>query len=155
MLNHRDEASPYSDKVLEAFNAPLICHHLEKEAVAKQSQVGQTISGGEVFGNIKAMHTPGHCPGSVCFLVNRPDGNILFSGDTFYPRDGQWSVTIWKNNQEEMIYSLKKLRKLETPLLIVPSLSIGCPFFEKFEDRNKYQAVIDECVVRLERGEKH
>ena len=33
MLNHRNEASSYSDKVLEKFNAPLICHHLEEEAV--------------------------------------------------------------------------------------------------------------------------
>ena len=155
MLNHRDEASPYSDKVLEKFNAPLICHHLEKEAVAKQSQVGKTISGGEIFGDIKAIHTPGHCPGSTCFLVNQEDGNhILFSGDTFYPCNGQWRVTIWKKNQEEMIRSLKKLRELEVSL-VVPSLYVGYPSFEKFEDRNKYQSAIDECIVRLEQGERH
>ena len=151
MLNHRDEASPYSDKVLEKFNAPLVCHHLEKEAVAKQSQVGKTISGGEVFGDIKAIHTPGHCPGSACFLVNQEDGNILFSGDTFYPRSGQWRVAIRKENQEEMIDSLKKLRELEVSL-IVPSLYIGYPSFEKFEDKKKYHSAINECVTRLKRG---
>ena len=140
--------------MLEKFNAPLICHELEKSAVAKQCQVGKTISGGEVFGDIKAIHTPGHCPGSVCFFATQEDGNILFSGDTFYPCKGQWRVMLWKDNQKEMIYSLKKLRKL-TVSLIVPSLYVGYPSFEKFEDKNKYQSAIDECIVRLERGERH
>lgn len=29
---------------------------------------------------IKALHTPGHSPGSSCFLIN----NVLFSGDTLF-----------------------------------------------------------------------
>ena len=41
MLNHRDEASPYSDKVLERFHAPLICHHLEEKTVSRLCKVGQ------------------------------------------------------------------------------------------------------------------
>jgi glyoxylase-like metal-dependent hydrolase (beta-lactamase superfamily II) len=30
---------------------------------------------------LKAIHTPGHTPGSTCFVV----GNALFSGDTLFP----------------------------------------------------------------------
>ena len=35
------------------------------------------------FGNleIRALHTPGHTPGGVCFLI----GKMLFSGDTIFP----------------------------------------------------------------------
>ena len=154
MLNHRHEASPYSDKVLDKFNAPLICHHLEKEAVAKHCKVGKTISGEEIFGNIKAIHTPGHCPGSTCFFVNQEGGNILFSGDTFYSCEGQWRVAIWTDNQEEMIHSLKKLKELDVSF-IVPSLYVAYPSFGKFEDKGKYQSVIDECISRLEQGERH
>ena len=30
---------------------------------------------------MKAIHTPGHTPGSTCFSL----GNLLFSGDTLFP----------------------------------------------------------------------
>ena len=37
-----------------------------------------------VFGDnvvLRVLHTPGHTPGSLCYLLN----NILFSGDTIFP----------------------------------------------------------------------
>lgn len=40
---------------------------------------GQIIKFGDI--NLKAIHTPGHTPGGVCFL----SGKILFSGDTIFP----------------------------------------------------------------------
>ena len=150
-LNHRHEASSFSDKVKEKFNAPLICHHLEKKAVEKESQVDQVISGGEIFGHITAIHTPGHCPGSTCFLVKRNGGNILFSGDTFYPMREQWRVSIFDGKQEEMIQSLKKLLDLEVSL-IVPSLYVDYPPFGWFENQKKYQLAIKDCISRLEQG---
>jgi glyoxylase-like metal-dependent hydrolase (beta-lactamase superfamily II) len=43
------------------------------------------IKDGEVFRfgefSMKAIHTPGHTPGSVCFLI----GEHLFTGDTLFP----------------------------------------------------------------------
>lgn len=40
---------------------------------------GQDISVGGL--RLRVLHTPGHTPGSVCFLWD----NILFSGDTLFP----------------------------------------------------------------------
>ncbi|MBM3924366.1 MAG: MBL fold metallo-hydrolase [SAR202 cluster bacterium] len=40
---------------------------------------GQTISVGKI--SLRAIHTPGHTPGGVCFLT----GKHLFSGDTLFP----------------------------------------------------------------------
>ena len=44
-----------------------------------------TISDGQefAFGSsvMRALHTPGHTPGSTCFVL----GNLLFSGDTLFP----------------------------------------------------------------------
>lgn len=43
------------------------------------------ISDGEIFRfgdcQLRAIHTPGHTPGSTCFLI----GEQLFSGDTLFP----------------------------------------------------------------------
>ena len=159
LLNHRDEASSFSNKVMENFDAPLMCHHLEKEAVEKKCQVSKTLSGGEVFGNVTAIHTPGHMPGSVCFFSKQKMGpDILFSGDTFYPYQKpngiQWRVTLFEEKQEEMIRSLKKLRELKTPLTVVPSLFIGEISYENFE-KERWGLVIDECISRLKQGERH
>ncbi len=40
---------------------------------------GDELSVGEVTG--RAIHTPGHTPGSTCFLV----GRFLIAGDTLFP----------------------------------------------------------------------
>lgn len=40
---------------------------------------GDTVSFGGI--NLKVLHTPGHTPGSICFLT----GNYLISGDTLFP----------------------------------------------------------------------
>jgi hydroxyacylglutathione hydrolase len=50
---------------------------------------GDPISDGEVilFGNssLRAIHTPGHTPGSTCFLLEGTEP-VLFSGDTLFRR---------------------------------------------------------------------
>jgi hydroxyacylglutathione hydrolase len=41
-----------------------------------------TVRGAGIL--IKAIHTPGHTPGSICLLVTNPDGEMLFSGDHLF-----------------------------------------------------------------------
>jgi len=33
---------------------------------------------------LEVMHTPGHTPGGICLLMQKPTNNILFSGDTLF-----------------------------------------------------------------------
>ena len=43
---------------------------------------GQTLAfGGMEF---KIIHTPGHTPGGICLLLEKPQGGILFAGDTLF-----------------------------------------------------------------------
>lgn len=62
---------------------PVAVHHSEAKGLPIAPDVllndGDTIS----FGNIElsVLHTPGHTPGSVCFLI----GRHLISGDTIFP----------------------------------------------------------------------
>ena len=51
---------------------------------------------------IKAILTPGHTPGSMCFLVNE----LLFSGDTLF-KDGIGRTDFDGGNQDSIISSIK------------------------------------------------
>jgi hydroxyacylglutathione hydrolase len=63
---HRDEAS-FVQRVTGVAAADLV-HH----------EGGDTITVGDI--PIEILHTPGHTPGSMCFLV----GGVLVSGDTLF-----------------------------------------------------------------------
>ena len=51
-------------------------------AVARPLEDGQALA----FGGMEftVIHTPGHSPGSICLLLNKPETGILFSGDTLF-----------------------------------------------------------------------
>ena len=65
---------------------------------------------------LKAIHTPGHTPGSTCFTV----GNQLFSGDTLFP--GGVGNT---KNQTGHFYTI--IRSVEYRLLSLPDDTVINP----------------------------
>lgn len=154
IVNHRDEATSYCDVVLNEFNAPLYCHIKEEEAILEKCKVGKLIEEGMIFPDIEAIHTPGHCSGSTCFLWSVGEEKILFTGDTFYPSNSKWCVAIKDGDQEEMITSLRKLLDLEVTM-ILPSLFIGDEKFAVIKDSKKHKQLINDCIQRLENGECH
>lgn len=70
-------------RVREQTRAQFACH--EADAGMMPLPPDQPIADGDVFRfgdyELRALHTPGHTPGSVCFLI----GEHLFSGDTLFP----------------------------------------------------------------------
>ena len=75
---------------------------------------GQVLALGNF--TIRAIHSPGHSPGSVCYLV---DGN-LFSGDVlFYRTVGRTDVQ--NSSREDQIKSVQRLyRNLPDSTLVYP-----------------------------------
>lgn len=72
--------------VVEELDIPFLLHPADHDLAARTTSVGpapladgQIIPLGET--SLLAMHTPGHTPGSVCFL----SPGVLFSGDTLFP----------------------------------------------------------------------
>ena len=45
--------------------------------------------------DVAIIHTPGHTDGSICFFYRSPHGkSYLFSGDTIFQWDGEWSTLV-------------------------------------------------------------
>lgn len=72
--------------IAESHDIPMLLHPADHELGSRTTNVvpdsladGQLIEIGET--SLLTVHTPGHTPGSVCFL----SPGVLFSGDTLFP----------------------------------------------------------------------
>ena len=77
------------------------------------------LKDGDTFtvGNMQfsVIHTPGHTPGSCCYVCDR----VMFSGDTLFSGDtGRCDLPGGDFNQ--MVASIKKLRDLEGDYTVLP-----------------------------------
>ena len=98
---HRDEATAVL-KTAGISEADLVAH-----------SSGDTIDVGSV--SITMLHTPGHTPGSQCFLV---DG-LLVSGDTLF-LEGCGRTDLPGSDPEAMYDSLQKLAALPDDVVVLP-----------------------------------
>jgi glyoxylase-like metal-dependent hydrolase (beta-lactamase superfamily II) len=64
---------------------------------------------------IKALHTPGHTPGSMCFLA----GKYLFAGDTLFPGGPGYTASPSDFNQI--------MRSIEKKILVLPADTVIYP----------------------------
>lgn len=113
---HPDHWGDY-DLVKNATGAPVRCHAAERIMPADQNDApvadGDEIAVGDR--TVKAIFTPGHTPGSTCFLV----GNILFSGDVLFP--GGPGRTNRPEDLKETIESIKtRLYALDDGVKVLP-----------------------------------
>jgi hydroxyacylglutathione hydrolase len=108
-------------ELLEKCKAKVVVHKAEAEFIKGlsssdmiKSDNGDKIDVGGV--EIELMHTPGHTPGSQCFLV---DGRVV-SGDTMFI-DACGRVDFPGGNAEQMYYSLtQKLAALPEETILFP-----------------------------------
>ena len=101
---HRDDASLLSDGERNASSLfmrdPMIIH----DADVLLSD-GDTLTLGQT--DIRVVHTPGHTPGSVCYIC----GDDMFAGDTLFA--GSIGRTdFWGGNMTKMRESLAKLKAM-------------------------------------------
>lgn len=100
------------------FDAPLYLHALDQEQVAQGDDrrssaallygrpmpalaVEGNLAEGDAFsvraGRVRVLHTPGHSPGSCCFLLSHRSGlSVLFAGDCLF---GGFSPAIGSDEQ--------------------------------------------------------
>lgn len=97
-------------------NASLSCI-LRKPFVPISADIVVSDSDSLDFGpeKIKVIHTPGHTPGSVCYLI----GDCLFSGDTLF-RLMAGRTDFPGGSETQMTESMKKLKSLPDHLKVYP-----------------------------------
>ena len=79
---------------------------------------GSTVTAGDIEMGI--LHTPGHTPGSVTFVVATAEGTHVFSGDTLFRR-GIGRTDLWGGDSNLIMKSLReKILVLPDDAIVVP-----------------------------------
>lgn len=109
---HEEDAEFLADGKKNAFS---LFFHRERSFGAADVLLkdGDTIPLGNTF--IKVIHTPGHTPGSVCYLC----GSALLTGDTLFA-DTYGRCDLYGGSEILMASSLSSLRGLDPKLMIYP-----------------------------------
>jgi glyoxylase-like metal-dependent hydrolase (beta-lactamase superfamily II) len=81
---------------------------------------GDKVSVGEI--EVTLLHTPGHTPGSQCFLVE----NMLIAGDTLF-LEGCGRTDLPGSDPEQMYESLQLLGKLDEDVIVYPGHQYSIP----------------------------
>ena len=115
---HYDHTNGIGDLLTQA-NVPVYIHKADAPYLKEiQKEVKKVDSGSKLkIGGIEItfIHTPGHTPGSQCFLIN---GNLV-SGDTlFINACGRCDLP--GGNAEELYHSLQLLGKLDENTILFP-----------------------------------
>jgi glyoxylase-like metal-dependent hydrolase (beta-lactamase superfamily II) len=134
----REDAAPIEageprEAIFSTFHMP--------DAVAHPAAVDVELSGGEElrFGDVRfrALATPGHTPGSVCYLMEKDGLRVLFSGDVVMSLLGDERLTDphlreplgtystyraprYRGDASAFLATLRTLRSLPAPDLVLP-----------------------------------
>ena len=121
---HPDHWADY-DLVKNATGAPVLCH--PAEVIMPATKIDRPLSDGDEIavgrGAIRALHTPGHTPGSTCYLAcpepGRRVGRVLFSGDVLFP-GGPGRTQTPADLQQSIASITSRLYPLADDTLVLP-----------------------------------
>lgn len=125
-------------ELLERVSVPVHVNAAERPWVARSTGVSETElvphEGGDALGvgavQIQLLHTPGHTPGSQCFLVSgagvsgagvsgAAGGALLISGDTLFLQ-GCGRTDLPGSDPDAMYESLRRLARLPDDVTVFP-----------------------------------
>lgn len=154
-LSHEDELGDSLKLIRKKYAAKLGGHLREK------SEFERFVSPDLLFDQrrryldcIDVIPTPGHTPGSVCFLVQSKTGkSYLFTGDTLYlSKAGIWKAGYLPgySDRNTLIESLKLLQQLE-PDYVMSSGSDGGGGYQAI-DPDEWPDLVGRALLKLYKG---
>jgi len=135
---HFDHCTAVPD-LQQKFNVPVYISRFEPDLYRPKISLIDIDDEEElVFDNliVKCLHTPGHTPGSQCFLID----HNLFTGDTlFLDGCGRWDLPF--SSKSDIKDSIQKLKTLSDETIIYP----GHNYHELASDNLRHQKIVNPC----------
>lgn len=140
-----------------SFDMPNVVPH--RTTVDVELVGGETLTFGDA--RIEAIATPGHTPGSMCYLLERPGVRALFTGDVVLhlgPSGGDSLGTytaylppLYRGNVSDFLATLKKLKDLPRPEFVFP----GHPNMDLAPESpalspERWREIIDAGIAEME-----
>jgi metallo-beta-lactamase class B len=133
---------------------------------AHPTKVDVALAGGEVIelGDAKfhVLATPGHTPGSVCYLLEKNHRRILFTGDVvasltdsaMFAGPGIYSAYLsgrFRGDAEDSIASLRTLRSMPVPDLVLPGHPRSDPTPQSARlTQDRWESLLSRSIAKLE-----
>lgn len=154
-LSHLDELGESLVEIHERYGARLAGHVAECDEFARYRAPDIVFEQrGKHLGNIEVIPTPGHSPGSTCFLVHSPHGRrYLFTGDTLYRSgDGGWRAGFIPGHTSPdeipvLAASIRSLGEL-APDVVLSSAFSGSSGYQELEP-GEWAGIVDRAVDGL------
>ncbi len=153
-LSHRDEAGPMLAKIADHFGSTLHAPVAELLDIGQHAHVDVPLGSRHVDVNgVEVIPTPGHSPGSTCYLVDGADGSYLFTGDTLIQgAAGNWwaGYIAGISDADALATSLRLLRTLN-PDIVISSAFQGDSAVHRIQ-AGRWQDHVDEALDGLAAG---
>lgn len=157
-LSHRDELGDSLKVIGERYGAGLAGHAAEREDFARYRAPDIVLDRREIhLDAIEVIPTPGHSPGSTCFLVRSAHGKrYLFTGDTLYRnREGGWSAGVipgvtLPDELPMLADSLRLLRDLAPDVALSSAFADDVGYQEL--EPGEWSSIVDRALDQLLRN---
>jgi len=134
--SHFDHISG-NEEIIKQTNAKLISYYKSPQKPDIPVSENDEITLGNT--TMKVIHTPGHCPDSICIII----GNKILTGDTLFVGNcGR--IDLPGGNIDELYTSLfNKIYKLDDKLEVYPGHDYGKKPFSTIEYEKKHNYVLE------------
>ncbi|MGW1741590.1 MBL fold metallo-hydrolase [Nocardia sp. NPDC001965] len=152
-LSHQDEAGPVLRAVSEQFGSRLHAPAAEAGQIEAFAPIDVPLAERKVDDvGIEVIPTPGHSPGSTCYLVPGHGGrSYLFTGDTFLRYDdGLWRAGYIPGYSDEdgLRTALDTLAALRPDVVLSSAFLAGAGGFHRIE-RDRWPTYVDQAGAEL------
>ena len=149
-VSHRHESGSSLKTIKSMFNSKLCASELEAPHLAEKADsivTEQTLYSEDIV----IIPTPGHTDGGLSFFYKPKEGkSILFTGDTLFQSNNEWSTFIYAadgGSRSDMLQTLECYRKLHPGIVISSGYSGDRCIVEI--DQIEWSSTIDSIISNL------